>query len=56
VILVQTMLEIVVDGKVVNSDGSTIECATRDEALLMISRMRLALLYAETQEKQPCGI
>ena len=55
-ILVQTMVEIVVDGKVVNSDGSTIQCATREEADAMVSRIRLALLYAETGEKPPCGI
>lgn len=46
-ILVQTMLEVVIDGKVVESDGSTVQCETRKEAVAMVSRMQLALLQAE---------
>lgn len=49
-ILVQTMMEIVVDGKVVSSDGVTIECDTREAADAMVSRMRLALLLSEPEQ------
>ncbi len=46
-ILVQTMVEINVDGKVTQSDGSHIPCQDAEQAKALASRLGMALLVAE---------
>ena len=48
-ILVQTMIEINVDGKVTSSDGSHIPCKDIEQAKELVSRLNMALLVAEQE-------
>lgn len=44
VILVQTTVELLVDGKIVRSIGDTIQCETREEGVALWERMHDALV------------